>query len=191
MTQPNLVPLTEQDFADAAKEVGCSVAAIKAVAKVESLASGMCPDGFPVTLFEGHHFSRYTKGAFDKSHPTISYPKWTTQFYGKGWRAERARLDQAIKLSRNAALLSASWGKFQIMGFNFARCGFDDVQTFVNAMCKSERAQLDIFVDFVKASGLSDELRDLRWVDFARHYNGPGQVTKYADLMAKAYNQFR
>lgn len=179
--------LKPEDFLDDARLIGCEPAAIRAVAEVEASGGGFCPDGFPKLLFEGHKFHLFTKGKFTASHPTISYPSWTRKFYGKTWQEERARFEQAMKLDRTSALLSTSFGLFQVMGFNYAECGFKTVQQFLNAMCKSENSQLAIFTQFIINRGLADELRDLRWADFARLYNGPGQVPYYADKMSKAY----
>lgn len=186
------MPLVREDFIDDAKLLNCEVEAIMAVAKVESAGGGFDPEGFPKTLFEGHWFSRLTKGKFDQSHPTLSFPKWTREHYGRTWQAEKARLQQAIALDRNAALMSASWGLFQIMGLNHAKCGFKTVQQFVNAMCKSENAQLEAFTQFIINSSLDDELRDKRWADFARLYNGPSYaVNKYDIKMKEAYEKFK
>jgi hypothetical protein len=183
--------LTEQDFIDAATLLGCEIACVKAVAEVESGKSGgFCPDDFPVILFEGHIFSRYTNGLYSRQYPTISYPKWTRQFYGKTWQEERGRLESATALNRNAALMSASWGRFQIMGFNHGICGYVTVQQFVNAMCKSEREQGRLFVEYIIHEGLTDELRERRWDDFARFYNGPlYTMTDYAGKLARAYKR--
>lgn len=185
-------PLQYEDFLDDAATLGCEVAAIQAVAEVESGGStGFCPDDFPKTLFEGHYFSKLTKGKYDNAYPTISYPKWTRQFYGKGWQAERARLELAMSLDRNAALMSASWGTFQVMGANFAVCGYKTIQQFVNAMCKDSNAHLAAFTQFIIENGLQDELIDHRWDDFARIYNGPGQVPTYSVKLAKAYDKYK
>lgn len=189
MTKLILLP---EDFIDDAKRIGCEVEAIRAVAQVESSGGGFCPDGFPKTLFEGHYFDRLTKGKYRASHPNISYPKWTRQFYGKSWQEERARLDLAISLDRTAALQSASWGTFQVMGANHAVCGFKTVQQFVNAMCKDANTHLEAFTTYVIENGLADELRDLRWSDFARIYNGPGYAAnKYDVKMDKAYKRLK
>lgn len=184
--------LSRQDFIDDAAVIGCDVAAVMAVASVESNGSGFDPERFPRTLFEGHWFSKLTKGKYDATHPTISYPKWTKKHYGKTWREEKARLDLAVSLDRTAALQSASWGLFQIMGGNHVKCGFKTVQQFVTAMCKSEDAQLAAFTQFIVNSGLADELRDLRWADFARIYNGPMYAANnYDKKMAAAYEKFK
>ncbi|WP_262919099.1 N-acetylmuramidase family protein [Niabella hibiscisoli] len=48
--------LTEKDFQDAARQLNCEVAAIKAVAEVESKGDGFLPTGEPKILFERHIF---------------------------------------------------------------------------------------------------------------------------------------
>jgi hypothetical protein len=183
--------LKREDFLDDAAKIGCDVEAIMAVAAVESRGGGFDPEGFPKTLFEGHWFYKLTNGKFATSHPTLCYPKWTKKFYGRTWREEKARLAEAIALDRNAAMQSASWGMFQIMGFNHARCGFKTVQTFVNAMCKGENEQLAAFTEYIINSGLADELKEHRWADFARHYNGPSyHLNRYDIKLAQAFDKF-
>lgn len=186
------MPLTYQDFVDDAAKIGCSVAAVRTVAQVESAGGGFCPDGFPKILFEGHLFHKYTKGKFTPTHPDLSYAKWTRQFYGKTWEKERERFNRAIALDRNAALLSTSFGMFQILGANFAACGCKTVQEFVNKMCKDENTQLALFTEYILFNGLADELRDGRWADFARLYNGPSYtVNKYDVKMAQAFAKLK
>lgn len=183
--------LTEKDFIDGAEQLGCEVAAIKAVAEVEAPRGGFNPDDTPATLFEGHWFHRFTDGVYDQSYPAISYPKWTRAYYGKTWREEQARLYQATQLNLHAAYLSTSWGKFQVMGFNHAIVGFATVEAFVYAMRKSEGEHLQAFCAYVKHEFLDDELRDHRWDDFARRYNGPGyQKNDYAEKLAMAYERW-
>ena len=183
--------LTEEDYEEAAARLGCEVAAIKAVAEVESSGGGFNSDGSPKILFEGHIFSKYTNGRYDKSNPTISYTKWTKAYYRKNNIDEHKRLQQAIELDRNAALMATSWGKFQIMGFNYKACGFDDLQKFINAMFRSEGDQLLAFCGFILTNKLDDELRELRWADFARRYNGPAYAeNKYDVKLARAYEKF-
>lgn len=177
--------LTEADFTRAATAIGCSVAAIKAVCAVEAPRGGFLPDGQPTILFERHKFSQRTGGKFDKQAPDISNPKRGGYL---GGATEHGRLQKAAALDRTAALESASWGKFQIMGFNWKACGFTSVQAFINAMYESEGAQLDAFIGFVKSEGLADELREHRWADFARRYNGADYaVNRYDTKLAAAY----
>lgn len=180
--------MKDADFQAAAELLGCEVAAIRAVAEVESGRGGFNPDGSPVTLFEGHIFHRHTGGRFDESHPDLSYPKWTKVHYGKGWQAEQDRLWRAMGLDNEAALKSASWGRFQIMGFNHRACGFDTVQAFVEAMRTGEREQLLAFCAFLKTEGIDKALRERDWTTFARRYNGPAFAeNQYHTKIAAAY----
>lgn len=183
--------LCDADYKAAALSLGCSVAAIKAVFLVEAPRGGFNPDDSPVTLFEGHKFHAYTDGLFDKSHPTLSFPKWTRQHYGKGWEEEKVRLNKAVSLDREAALMSTSWGRAQIMGFNYGMVGFVTLQAFINAMFTSEAEHLKAFCSFVKARKLTQHLRDLNWDAFALGYNGSGyKLNQYEIKMANAYNLF-
>ena len=178
----------------AAKDLGCSLPALQAVVEVESAGRGFLADGRVKCLFEGHVFWRYTKGRYEQSHPDLCYQKWTKEHYSRGPNAdvrgdgELIRLALAMQLNRTAALMSASYGAFQIMGFNFALCGYTDVRAFYNAMCLSAEKQLRAFCAYIKEVGLADELRDRRWVDFARKYNGPAwEKNDYAGKMGRAY----
>jgi len=184
--------LTVQDFADAAGQLSCEVAAIRAVCEVEAPRGGFNPDGTPATLFEGHKFHKLTGGLYDIEAPTLSFPTWTRKHYGKDWKAEQARLQAATALDREAALKSASWGKFQIMGFNHESVGFPTIQGFVNAMYQGEREHLMAFVMFVLKNGLAPALRRGDWAAFARGYNGPAYAeNKYDVKLAAAYAKFK
>ena len=185
--------LTDDDIRAAARMLRCDTAGIRAISRVESSGSGFLKDGKLRVLFEGHQFYRYTNGAYAQSHPTICYPRWTSQFYCRGnaegrGQCEWNRLQQAIALDRKAALMSASVGRFQIMGFNFALCGFTDVEDFWTALAESEGEHLKAFCAYVIAVRLDEELREHRWADFARRYNGPGYLkNRYDTKLALAY----
>lgn len=189
--------LTEHDFARAAAALACSVAAVKAVSEVEATSGGFDALGRPRILFEGHKFSQATQGRYDASHPSISHAKWTRRHYAVGPTpdarnaGEHSRLELASSLDRDAALASASWGKFQILGANHLACGFPTLQAFINAMYSSEGRHLDAFVGFVKSEGLAKHLQERRWALFARAYNGPDYaINRYDTKMADAYRRF-
>jgi len=182
-------PLSDAAFDAAAKTLGCDVASIKAVAHVEAPRGGFIPDGRPELLFESHTFHIMTAGKYDESHPGISTPSWVRN-YGAGGEHQYDRLAEAISLDRAAALQSASWGKFQIMGMNYDPAGYHDVESFVQDMCESEAYQLDAFVCFLQNTGADKFLIAHDWSSFARSYNGPGQVEFYAGQIAAAYGKF-
>lgn len=189
--------LTDTDYESAAKVLKCDVASIKAIAEVESSGDGFLSDGRIKILFEGHQFYKFTKGIFAQSHPTICYKKWTTKFYTKGPNAdirgagELQRLAEAMALNRTAALLSASYGKFQVMGFNFAICGFVNINDFFKSMQISEAEQLNAFCNYIKGNTLDDELRQRNWELLAKRYNGPEyKKNKYNTKLANAYAKY-
>ncbi|WP_443477929.1 N-acetylmuramidase domain-containing protein [Novosphingobium aerophilum] len=184
----NSAPLSAADYEAAAKKIGCSVAAIRAVSQVESAGGGFLADGRPKILFERHIFHKLTKGNYTAAHSDISWPKRGGYVGGAG---EYPRLRQAIALDRKAALQSASWGRFQIMGFNYASSGYADVEAFVKAMVDGEAGQLDAFVGFIRKNRLDDELIRLDWAGFARGYNGPDYAANdYHNKMRRAYESF-
>lgn len=197
--------LTEADFAAAADQLGVPVAAVKAVAQVETPQGSFDALGFPRILFEGHVFHRLTGGRYDKVVPTLSFPKWTREFYAKGKdvdqrnEREHARLQQAVALSRAAALMSASWGGFQILGENYATAGFATLQDFINAMYSGEPAHLRAFVEFVQHdrrgrgwAALKDAVKTGNWTQFAEFYNGSSQhLNNYSGRLAAAYRELQ
>ena len=86
---------------------------------------------------------------------------------------------------------SASWGRFQIMGFNYAKAGYASVEAFVADMHKAESYQLASFVNFLKATGMDAQLRAKDWSAFAKNYNGPKYAeNKYDVRLQQAYNAF-
>ncbi|NBI47735.1 LysM peptidoglycan-binding domain-containing protein [Burkholderia sp. ISTR5] len=70
-------PITEADFADAAKQLGCKVNVIKAVHETEVRGGSFTKvDGrkVPTILYERHYFYRLTGGKYWDTNPDLSYP---------------------------------------------------------------------------------------------------------------------
>jgi hypothetical protein len=182
--------ITEEKYRMAAALLVCDVAAIKAVGTVESSGSGFLKSGKLVIKFEGHQFHKLTKGKYDKSHPHLSYPKWTEKYSAFG-EASYNRFNEAFKLDPKAAMLATSFGRFQIMGFNHSSCGFKSVGEFVDFLKVDEGNHLIAFAMYVKSVRLDDELRAKNWDAFAKAYNGPlYQKNDYAGKLGRAYAQF-
>lgn len=189
--------LAEKDFDLVARLLDCEIAALKAVQKVETGGKGgFFAPGKPAILFEGHIFWNQLKkrGINPESHvagnENILYPKWEKGHY-KGGMGEYDRLEQARKINREAADASASWGMFQIMGFNYAACGESSVESFVNAMCESEFKQLVLSARFIKQGGMLPALQSKNWAEFAKRYNGPAYAqNSYDEKLAKAYQGY-
>lgn len=207
------IGLAEADFATAADMLGCTVAQIKAVWEVECSGSGWFtdvrgdilaldgPGGFidganlPKILFEAHIFARYTRGKYNLSHPNLSSPVWKRSLY-VGGVGEWERLHRAMLLDREAALMSASVGAPQIMGFNHKLAGYQSVENFWEAMKQSERNHLAAFCAFIRNSGLVEELRAISNFHsacrpFAKGYNGSGyEANEYHIKIARAHKKW-
>lgn len=186
-------PLSRADFEAVASQLGCEVEAIQAVAEVEVGGhSAFGPDGRPTILYEPHIFSRRTNHQYDASHPNISYRTWTASRYPRTQDGRWAQLREAYALNPEEAVASASWGMFQIMGFNYAAGGFPNARAFVANMAKSQARQLAAFAAFVRANNLADELQRRDWAGFASRYNGPGYAAnRYDQRMAEAYARLK
>lgn len=187
-------PLTNADFAAAAKRLGCETAALRAVVDVECgpKGTGFDKKGRPTILFEPHWFGQLTtpKYKYNETHPDISYTKVGTKRYPPP-EGSWTRIAQAYALDPVAALACTSWGRFQIMGFNHHFCGYPDVLTFVRAMLVSERAQLEAFEKFVRAKGIDDDLGRKNWAGFAQVYNGSlYKRYSYDTKLATAYESW-
>ena len=191
--------LTLSDYEEAAAALGIEVAAILAVKEVElGNKPAFVNAGRPRILFEGHIFWRQLqKRGIDprqymQGNEEVLYPKWTRSHYTNSGQGEYARLQKAMSINEEAALASASWGMFQIMGFNYKVCGCRNVNEFVQIMGQSEVAQLQMFMNFLQANGQDKFLRNHDWAGFARSYNGPGYAQNRYDVKIRdAYNRLR
>jgi hypothetical protein len=192
--------ITERNFLDCAQQLGCPVWNLRTVHKVESNGSGFYAGTNKLVLkFEGHVFHHYTKGKYDKSHPHLSYPQWTEKYSEFGEHGAYIRFNQAFALDPKAAMLSTSWGSFQIMGENYSECGFKTVDDFVTALRGSDLAHLIAFVKYIISRKLQKYLVDLTMptnaAAFAYRYNGAlyqkhnynGQLMTAAIIFKKTY----
>lgn len=188
--------LTEDDILRAANILNVELAAIKAVSEVESAGGGFVREGQPKVLFERHWMNRRLKhygltlaAELGRSQrPDIVNSR--TGGY-RGGALEWTRLQTARKLSEDSALESASYGRYQIMGFHWKALGYGSAIEFYEKMCISEGHQLDAFVEFIRADGrLHGALKNKDWTAFARVYNGPAYAkNKYDEKMAEAYER--
>ena len=169
--------INDIQFAEAAKLIGCDIATVKTVNAVEARGKGFLDNGKLKILFEPHVFWRELVRAgvnpnnHVKGNEDILYRKWVRGKYGTE-TAQWGRLERAMKIHKEAALKSTSFGAFQTMGFNFRACGFTSVEGMVAAYEKDEYEQLKGFISYVKNSGLADELVRKDWPGFAEGYNG-------------------
>jgi hypothetical protein len=189
--------LSQADINKVAKDLQVEPAAVNAVREVEAGGSGFQGER-PKILFEGHVFYKQLKSrGIDPAQHTagnedILYPKWNDSIRKHYKGDQYARLEKARKINEEAAMESASWGLFQIMGYHWKDLGYPSARVFVNRMHKNEGEHLKAFAAFLKANNLVKPLQDLDWAKFARGYNGPGyKKNKYDTKMAAAYAKYK
>ena len=109
-----------------------------------------------------------------KQAPNLSHPKWDRSKYSGSLAGEWQRLEAACNLDRPAALQAASWGLFQIMGFNYAYCGCADVEAFVATQHAGADEQLACFARFISRPPYLPALRAKHWAEIRQGLQRPG-----------------
>ena len=184
-------PIGSADVNTVAESMGIEPAKIWAVRDVEASANAFT-DGLPTILFEPHVFSRLTDHKYDSSNRDLSSRSWNPKLYPGSQSGRWNQLLKASALDVDAALSAASYGAFQILGTNFAVCGYPSVWDFVYAQAQTEKDQLLAFMDFCNGNKLTPALKAGNWAAFARGYNGPKYAeNQYDKKLAAAYAKRR
>lgn len=182
--------LRHKDVEKASEELDVSIAAVLAVTEVESRGAGFFNADKPAILFERHVFWDRLKEHGIDPHKHVAGNEDILNTSPGGYQGgidEYERLRRAQAIHEQAALESASWGAFQIMGYHWEALGYDGVQAYVDAMRVSEGEHLMAFVAFVQADGvLLDALREQAWGAFAERYNGPNYKKNRYDVKLKS-----
>ena len=189
-----------------AKELGAVPADLAAVLRVESSGRAFDDDGYPIMRFENHVFYRNWgekhKDVFDKhftfdqktrhkNHTFRKNPEAVRSAFHLDNRREREVLAFARNLDDTAALLSASYGAAQVMGFNHKKIGYKDVQSMYAAFNAGIRPQLDGMIAYIKATPLCMEgLKNRDYFKFATGYNGKGKENDYARKIKAAAESY-
>lgn len=188
--------LKHADLLQASLRLGVPVAAVYALNEVESKGRGFLDNGKPVILYERHvmykRLQLVRSPADDeeqllqralllaKQAPALVNPKAGGYI---GGTAEHQRLAQARQLDDVAALESASWGAFQVMGYHWQRLGYASIHDFVAAMDRSEAEHLEVFVRYIEAdTNLLKALKAQKWATVAKLYNGPDYQRNLYDV---------
>lgn len=188
--------LRTQDIAVAAQANNVPASMLMAFREVEARGDGFLNDGRAVILFERHKFYAQLVRISGKAHadtiagiaPDVCNPEKGGYL---GYEAEYRRLDKAMGYNKLGALNSASWGLFQIMGFNSSICGYPNVLDFVDANNRSEKDQLNCVLNFIKSQNeLLTAIRQRNYLRVAQIYNGPKQVG-YDKKLADADRRYK
>jgi hypothetical protein len=187
--------LCAADFDAAGERLGVQPAAIRAFWQTEANGAGF-ESGRPKILPEPHRFSKNTNHLFDRSYPSISYPRWGQRPYVRTQDGRYDQLLQMVRLDIDAGFASASYGAPQIMGENFKVCGYDSSFSFAEAMARDEATQLRAFGAFVIGCGILPYLKRVdrsaaSWEPVAQRYNGTAfRQNRYHEKMAASFASF-
>jgi hypothetical protein len=184
--------LVDSDYETAARELGAEAAAVHAVSEVESGGrTGFDAAKRPKILFETHHFRINSGGKFNTSHPELTAKYKTPLQRGSYKKDQWTVIRTAFALDPHAAVMSASWGMFQVLGKNAKDCGWKTLEQFVTDMFYSEGQHMRSFLGFCKANNLTRYLIRKDWKSFAAGYNGESYADfAYDTKMANAYKRY-
>jgi hypothetical protein len=132
--------------------------------------------GQPGRSFEGHQMRDAVTGPFRAVHTGSQDDEY-------------AALALAQRLGADAGVASISIGGPQILTSNFAMLGYPSARAMHDAFQADERAQVIGFFDFICRSRLQPAMRQHRWEDFARVYNGPANTVVYGGRLRAAHGQ--
>jgi RHS repeat-associated protein len=192
VTTSNNVKTSSVNYQLIASKLGIDPAVAQAVATVESSGDGFYKNGDVKVRFEGHKFKKYlkinghdlAKLAENNSDIIYSYEEGKKKKHGPD------QLSRAESIDKESAMLSTSYGAFQIMGFNYEACGYKNVTDFVNDQSSYE-GQVNAFLNFVSNNPtLLKALKDKDFTTFAKYYNGSSyKDNKYDEKMENLYNE--
>lgn len=183
--------LEDIDLPRIGKTIGVGEDELHAFMDVEAAGSGFDSVGRPKMLFEPHVFYRQLgpgKARDIAVAQGLAYAKWKPRGYPKD---SYDRLGRAMKINATLALMSASWGAFQIMGFNHGAAGYATPEEMVRDFMADEDNHVEAAVRFIVNKKLDDDLRAHRWETIETVYNGGGYNGAYARKMADAYARWQ
>jgi hypothetical protein len=190
-----------------AVRLDCEPASVVALATVEV---GQIPvmHGLPVIRFETHVMSRRTVEPVELEKVIRNVEgDWTAwdrraQWYrgSAGWMpvhtgsqfSEWAALASASEVDPEAALESASWGVFQLMGYHWEEMGLPSVQAFVARNMRGPEVQIRLlgrYLRWAQDGAILEALQAKDWEQLTILYNGPGQVDYYRRALAIRYEE--
>lgn len=184
-TNLNAPAVNDADITVIASKLGCTEKQVRAVAQVESSGGGFDSLGRPKILFERHKFHSATGGKYS----TAPYSNPSSGGYNEdSWD----KLTHACAKDVDAAFASASWGKFQVMGFHWEALGYPSALDLAYSTVLSEAAHYELLARYVLENHLKEEMAQISTDPddcrpFAKGYNGSGyEKYGYHEKLAKA-----
>jgi hypothetical protein len=202
--------LTSQKINEVAWKYSIEPAVLHALADVESAGSGFLPDGRVKILLERHWVYKLLKNdrkldprPLAVALPSVCGPSWNPQRYPYGSSASQYdRIGKIITWAqehdperwetyKKVAYEASSWGRFQLMGLHYKRCGYPDIYAMKHSFEADEGEHLAAACRWMRSNGLLGRLQARDWEAFVRGYNGPSQINYYMKRLLAAYAKHR
>jgi len=192
--------ISEENYNSTALRLGIEVEIMKAIAKQESKRNSFWKEGQATILFERHKMWEYLaesgKTMVELNELMEKYPKIVNKHGGDygAYSVQYEKLEIAKTINYTCALQSCSWGKFQVMGFNY-KVAFETPEEMEKGVNICEFQQFKFFIGYLENTiGLIQAMKDRDWRMIARKYNGnKWEVTNpdYASNIEKYYNELK
>jgi len=176
-TNAKPAPLSLADEKAIANRLAVSINQLRAVASVESSGGGYDRNARPKILFERHKFHKYTGGIWSVC--AFSNPVGG----GYGENSWDKLLGAIVTGAVDAAFMSCSWGKFQVLGEYWDDFGYTSPFALAFSTVASEAGHYELLSHYIEHFRLQDEMAALSTDPetcraFAKAYNGP----RYTDF---------
>jgi N-acetylmuramidase len=197
----NAAKITPEKEQRVARDLICSIRQLRTVAAVESAGSGWNADGLPAILWERHHFWQRTAGKFGVQWYSNPRPGDYTQDANRNgrndsWEKLLLALGGLFGTGNPVtAFECASWGKFQVMGWQAQSLGYANALDMAFSLRDSEAGHYEMLKRFIRVNNLGPAMRAIngdpdRCRPFARGYNGAAyEKGRYHIKLAEAYRR--
>lgn len=171
--------VTREQITEISQSIGLGYAELMAFIATESPMNGFA---------NGKLLIQFEPSWFRKMEPFAPSGKWSVNkvdVQTKEWEA----FNNAFAIDPESAMKATSIGLPQIMGMNFAQCGYKSVHEMWDDFKKGELQQVQALARFIqhnKRLHTAIEIRD--WHNVASLYNGSGYKALAARLGRDPYN---
>ena len=201
--QQGLRDVTKEHFELLAEELGVEREVLRAIAVAETgdktpFKEYVAGERHALILYERHYMRRLllAKGiptseinALSEAEPRIVHTFESGYRYGT-LDDQYKRLIRAREIDEDAATMSCSWGKFQVMG-EYYRHLYKSPKELAEAQNRCALQHLQYFKIFLtKEKNLTTPMRDKNWLLIAQKYNGASQIG-YDEKIQDAYNDLK
>jgi hypothetical protein len=168
------IKATEADIAAIAADLGVPYYRLRGVIEVEAPRGPFDKRGRPTMLFEPFQFYKRLPAGKRKAAVAAGCAMSRRPKQGEYPAESYTVLAKAMDFDADVALQCCSWGRGQVMGFNFRSVGYSSVFEMVEAAKASEADQLRAMANFIRTNRLVQHLKTGNAESFAEGFNGAG-----------------